>query len=328
VKRTSGEIHGRIASSSGSGVSAESFDTLIRGPLNKAILRKAKLLSPKAHIKTDTSGIMVPSKGLFGCGYFGCVYATEDPNVVLKITTDESEAQLSSFLASKRYRSGIVRFYQVFEIPGRFSFFEGEERKMFSVWRENAIVAGMIGSDRPSASPDDPFPQRAQKLLAEIFLRELPLLDYMSVEEFRGIFYDFLDAVHRQYLASALFRSWDEDLREIFVAALDKVKNPNLRLSDLEPPNSPEGTRDAALLLTHLADLRDTWLGNGIGTFLLRMLLEEEIMLTDVHPGNVGIVNRENLPVLVDPGVVVSLRGNSRAPSDLPFYHDLPSIFD
>lgn len=327
MKRTSGEIHGRIASASGSGVSAESFDTLIRGPLNRAILRKAKLLGPRAHIKTDAGGIMVPSKSLFGCGYFGCVYATEDPNVVLKLTTDESEAQMSSFLASKRYRSGIVKFYQVFEIPGQFLFC-GDKRKMFAVWRENAIVAGMIGSDRPSADTADPFPQRAQKLLAEIFLRELPLLDYMSVAEFREIFYDFLDAVHRQYGASTFFRYWDEDLREIFVAALDKVKNPNLLLSDLEPPNSPEGTRDAALLLTHLADLRDTRLGNGIGTFLLRMLLEEEIMLTDAHPGNVGIVKRENLPVLVDPGVVVSLRGNSREPSNLPFYRDLPSIFD
>lgn len=78
----------------------------------------------------------------FGCGHYGCALPTELDNVVLKLTTDESEARLVAFLLSDEARDirqeGIVQYYSVVQVEGA----SYRRRPLYAIWREEALSVG------------------------------------------------------------------------------------------------------------------------------------------------------------------------------------------
>lgn len=74
---------------------------------------KPILMDPKS-IEAVSGGLS--PKEVLGCGHYGCVVATEDPNKVIKITRDPTEApivELIKDLQEKDDLPGFVRFYSI-----------------------------------------------------------------------------------------------------------------------------------------------------------------------------------------------------------------------
>jgi len=79
----------------------------------------------------------------YGCGHYGCVYATDVPGVVFKITTDETEARFIAALIDMDLNRadllpGLTEFYGVFELMGEL----GGEAQAFAMWREESVATG------------------------------------------------------------------------------------------------------------------------------------------------------------------------------------------
>ena len=85
-------------------------------PVNEARGRKAKAFTS------------------YGCGHYGCVFPTSRPNVVLKITTDPSEAEfVKTAMQIGRWPDGIVVYYQIKAIGDTY-----RGRGVHLIWREEA----------------------------------------------------------------------------------------------------------------------------------------------------------------------------------------------
>lgn len=76
----------------------------------------------------------------YGCGAYGCVMPTiGDKNVVIKLTSDPSEAKFATEIAGKLPTPCVVRYHQAVQISG-----ERHGRDVFVLWREAADAVGQI----------------------------------------------------------------------------------------------------------------------------------------------------------------------------------------
>ncbi len=83
----------------------------------------------------------VPPEAEYGCGSYGCVMATSQPNVVCKITTDKTEARFIE-LAWERFGAhwpeGIVRYLKLAKLEGS----RHKNRDAWILWRTEAWDVG------------------------------------------------------------------------------------------------------------------------------------------------------------------------------------------
>jgi len=91
----------------------------------------------------------------YGCGNYGCVYPTQDPEIVFKITSDQTEADFVSTAAALREPAGMVRYYAIYKIDG-----ERKRTKDSGVSHSNVYVmlresADKIGQIRPEPEEMD-----------------------------------------------------------------------------------------------------------------------------------------------------------------------------
>ncbi|MCP4244659.1 MAG: hypothetical protein GY772_29300 [bacterium] len=109
------------------------FDTLVKLGLDpwsyRAWMRDAK-----------------PALVEYGCGYFGCVMPTHAPNVVLKLTTDKSEALFANLAASlgDKQPPGIVKYFAVVKLRGVTAKPDGDDHDVYLLWREEAYDVGYM----------------------------------------------------------------------------------------------------------------------------------------------------------------------------------------
>lgn len=75
-----------------------------------------------------------------GCGAYGCVLPTLDDHVVLKITTDQTEAQFARDLSDKLVAKICVEYLAVWDTTA-----SHDKRPVFFLWRESAQRVGQIG---------------------------------------------------------------------------------------------------------------------------------------------------------------------------------------
>ena len=75
----------------------------------------------------------------FGCGFYGCVYPTVDPRVVMKITTDDTEAEFASELAPTLIHPVCTAYYKVVELN-----LKHDGRNIYILWRQEAHLVGEI----------------------------------------------------------------------------------------------------------------------------------------------------------------------------------------
>jgi hypothetical protein len=75
----------------------------------------------------------------YGCGAYGCVLPTLDPKVVLKVTTDDTEAEFAGGLANTLSVPICVRYYAVLPMGVKH-----KDRPVTMLWRESADYVGHL----------------------------------------------------------------------------------------------------------------------------------------------------------------------------------------
>lgn len=75
----------------------------------------------------------------YGCGAYGCVLPTHDDQVVLKLTTDDTEAEFAADLAGKLAAPIVVKYHRTEELPDKY-----KGRQSFLLWRDAADHVGDI----------------------------------------------------------------------------------------------------------------------------------------------------------------------------------------
>lgn len=75
----------------------------------------------------------------FGCGAYGCVIATNDPSTVLKVTTDDTEAEFAATMASDLVAPIVVDYRAVITTKERY-----KKRVIHLLWREAADHVGKV----------------------------------------------------------------------------------------------------------------------------------------------------------------------------------------
>ena len=75
----------------------------------------------------------------YGCGAYGCVFPTLDPTVVMKVTTDDTEAEFAANLAATLERPICVNYHTVIGLNA-----VHDGRKVYLLWRDSAEYVGKI----------------------------------------------------------------------------------------------------------------------------------------------------------------------------------------
>jgi hypothetical protein len=225
----------------------------------------------------------------YGCGVYGCVMPTDDPHVVLKITTDESEAEFAQKLLP-RIRpepAGFVRYLKIIKL-GKHKI-NGQQRPVYAVWREEADDVGEL-ADVSS------IPRRDRKHTGDLIFQQKGA----ATEAF------FMMHKHKGIFEKAL------KMRD---KAILRVETPDI-MDDDEPWTDMAALSDKAealalLLAYHEAKcqrLAADKVAPEIGRALLTCLMNG-YLVSDVHEGNIGRVKRngESIWVITDPGNVAVL---------------------
>jgi hypothetical protein len=244
------------------------------------------------------------SEVLGPCGHYGCVWSTNRPGIVFKVTTDQTEALFIALLKyleeNKNFKipPGITNYLGVFKLKGRYETYE--TRPVYCLWRQEAFDVGEdLDIDGNVKSIKWEFP------LAQKFSQDF---DYSS---FHRIVFDMLTNLNtwRSYGYQVMVR-----LRELrkelgktkYYEWLDESFEDTVEDSDNQLGWEMREARAAAERLTVNP------FGNLVGEALLSFY-EQKILVVDIHAGNLGHVqDRKGLPVITDPGFAILLTSEYR----------------
>jgi hypothetical protein len=94
---------------------------------------------PKLTQAQGFRGKIVATMKELGCGSYGCAIPSLDPNVILKITTDDTEAQFAHELANNLSAPIVVKYHQAFSLPDKY-----KGRSVYLLWRDSAERIGEV----------------------------------------------------------------------------------------------------------------------------------------------------------------------------------------
>jgi hypothetical protein len=214
----------------------------------------------------------------YGCGVYGCVYPTNEPEVVFKITSDPSEAAfVAAAMELRDWPAGMVRYHKIAELKG----LTYHKRPVFVLWRNEAYNVGGVAEG-----------------LREEYLEQY---GWTSCDDFVTLLKRFYD------LAS--------DARESFRKALFDQRREVLRLVQKALSGAPQNevskrAWDIAYILRECAHVTDVMAEQTCGGLVgdaLGFYLAQGMLLCDVHGGNVGEVSPAKRGkfgelVITDPG--------------------------
>lgn len=219
----------------------------------------------------------------YGAGRYGAVLPTHTPGVVLKITTDESEALAARWLSKqKRPPKGVVRYYRVLELP-----VTHRARTVYLLWREEANYVGAVG-----------LWARGKNIGARWRLEDKMLEQSTSTAQ---------SLVRRLRSSPAQSRAFSKDATTGFEAAMKRPQGSMIRRF-LELQRRPAGAGVAqttervmlgARILTHGKILPE------VGRAMIEAF-RRGVFLSDVHAGNIGVAR--GVVVITDPGNAIPVR--------------------
>lgn len=90
------------------------------------------------HVKSSHGGVTAKVKE-YGCGKYGCVLPTLDPKIVLKVTSDDTEAQFAEHYSPTLVDPVVVDYFAVVPLPDRH-----KGRPVYLLWRESAKHVGAV----------------------------------------------------------------------------------------------------------------------------------------------------------------------------------------
>jgi len=92
---------------------------------------------PDWDTKYETVKLKKPVVEEYGCGSYGCVMPTSEPGLVMKLTSDVSEAWFIARAREIDYIGGIVEYKKIFALPTKH-----KGRPLFVLWRTEARYIG------------------------------------------------------------------------------------------------------------------------------------------------------------------------------------------
>lgn len=229
----------------------------------------------------------------YGCGHYGCVMPTSDPAVVCKLTSDPTEGAFVSAALSLDYvPDGIVKYHAIYAAPDA----TYRKRPLFVLWRESATAVGM--GQMVQQTPDRYESGMLAKLGYSLRVYKVAASEVRGVLKRSRAPFEAVEAAKR-------FEDWAWDkVAEIDWDSLsDSNAESMLRRFD--------GVQRVALGLRMCATLSE-WMENTHKSELvggaLSFYQENDMLLADVHVGNIGYVERtDRTPVITDPGHAVPL---------------------
>jgi hypothetical protein len=234
----------------------------------------------------------------YGAGHYGSVYPTAEPGVVIKITTDKTEAKFimaAMSLAQKegKWPRGIVRYHGIFQVADRII----RNRPVFILWRDE-IQPGTLHDLDDTAPNYSDIRIHLQALVAtKILAHELR----MKLLRMKKIPKDLLDRACNQ--------DYPEYLDAPFKAG-EKISAANEYIRDLQhKPNIGSG-KAVALMRAVRNGCENMYMSNSFDPgYALEYYLDRGILLADVHGDNVGrLPNTDETEwVISDPGHAVFL---------------------
>lgn len=263
---------------------------------------------------SDNSGKLVE----FGCGHYGCVMPTGRPDVVFKLTTDPAEAafvRVALEVGGSWWPPGMIRYDSIYRLAGA-SF---RKRPVFALWRQEATDVGetmrhplLMG--RPQS---DPYERRqkaeASALLANAQVGAAALRDWLK----KGKSYSGVQKLSRMAwrVIGENFEALSRSPHGSSHAWRGRPAPPNTtaRLPDIL--RRYRGAERAAIgLRTYdaCAEMMDnnSPLLQAVGS-AMSFYRQYEIVLADVHEGNLGLATHEDYDdtviTITDPGHAVFL---------------------
>jgi len=220
----------------------------------------------------------------YGCGHYGCVYPTYDPEVVMKVTTDETEAEFAADLAATLVRPICVIYRQVVALAARH-----KKRAVHLLWRESATHVGDLEKVLGGLAVDYLHAQHAAAQFAYAALGGHVTSTWLEKhrESWQGsanATFGFVDLV---------------DVNDVFeqlaVVKMERVHDMARTALSLWVSSVDKMARQ-----TKIPQLRR--LADG----MLEVYTQQHIFFGDVHSGNVGLVARADGGhwVITDPGHV------------------------
>lgn len=217
----------------------------------------------------------------YGAGRYGVVLPTGQTGVVLKLTTDKSEAMAAAWLArQRRPLPGIARYYDVLELPVKH-----RGRTVYALWREEAHYVGGIRYHKDSKRDRAQF-RTENKLLSTATSTAQSLVQRLT-DDPRKI--DAFAVVAREAHA------------RVKRIPLKSMVEEFLRLDTLRAGHGTRTTVERVLLGARL--LSRGKILNRVGD-AMTTAFERGVFLADVHDGNIGMVTRgkKTFAVITDPG--------------------------
>lgn len=232
----------------------------------------------------------------YGSGHYGCVMPTPTAGVVIKVTTDQTEAAFVAAylsLAPSQRPVGIIPYHKIIAIRSESHL----KRPVFVLWRDEAEYVGKIG---------EWIAEQARDFEKDYYRR--------SWEKARRSLGNCLDAARgiRQRVRKRA------DAKQVLADAVSQMGdawNAGAR-TQLPLHNFKNRTKAVAWLLAvfdaNAQEMTTEPMGNYIGQ-ALHESLEAGLLLADVHLGNVGIPvgaladEIGKTPIITDPGHAIAL---------------------
>lgn len=254
----------------------------------------------------------------FACGHYGCVMPTNEPGLVVKLTSDVSEAGfVSRAMTLPKTEGGLVEYRGIFALEGQ----KHKGRQLFVLWRSEAKDIGII-MKVISSSPNASW---------------LPGIgygpyEYRVIREAASYLKQFLDnsRIVREYVVKRMPSTVEE--RRVFLGALQKAyeqgeyhqaekKNEYYRdVTVFEPPSWQKGLQRVGSALNNCyaitEHLENTPLIYLVGK-ALQHYMDNGILLADVHYNNIGRDDNDEF-VITDPGHAVEFDPRWAEPPQVP----------
>jgi hypothetical protein len=220
-----------------------------------------------------------------GCGVYGCVMPTRQEGLALKITTDESEAWFAhvalQLAAHDGWPLGLVRYRLVLGLRDE----KRDKAPLYLLWRDEATLVGGV---RELDSGLDRYME-----IVNFFYAAMP-----DGSPFKASGIEVLKLARGGALAQA------RAFVEAHAARGDQPLSIAHQAHFLERPVAAAATILCLYLQAAAVEKTAPEAGSAI-----RYYLDQGLLLSDLHPGNVGYSWPDAARVVItDPGLVVPLR--------------------
>ncbi len=147
---------------------------------------------PKLTKPSAARGKLTAAMKEYGCGAYGCVLPTLDPKVVLKLTTDDTEAQFAHEMAAKLTVPVVVKYHLTRALPDQY-----KGRQAYLLWRDSADHVGTVEQAIAEEGGTDP-----------VVTEEAIGAQHAAAQA-------AFDALHEGRPATKLLQKWEDAAREM-----------------------------------------------------------------------------------------------------------------